>query len=207
MLTLEQIGRWLAVLAGSAWDATLWFADLARTVAQATSRDHLEGAAVMALILLGPSLVFGLVRGFWQGLRIEWRHYRQRPRVIDGDTIEIRGERIRLFAIDTPEIGQPWWDEDGARHDAGRLAKEALADLVDGRRLSVRVLREDQYRRSIAIVKVDGRDIGRILVSRGWAFASPGSDRYRRTQAAAKRRKKGLWRGALDMPWDYRSAA
>lgn len=206
-LTLDQISQWLALLVNSIGDGAARLVELAGMIARAVTSDHLEGAAVMALLLLGPSLIIGLLSGFWEGLRIEWRQYRGQPRVIDGDTVEIRGERIRLFGIDTPEIGQPWWDEDGERRDAGRLSMEALSELVNGRRLSVRVLSEDQYRRSVAIVKVDRRDIGRLLVSRGWAFASPGSNRYRRTQASAKRQKKGLWRGELEMPWEYRAAA
>lgn len=206
-MTLDQIKQWLALLADLIGDGVIRLVDLAGAITRAISSDHLEGAAVMAFFLLGPSLLIGFFTGFWQGLRIEWRQYRGQPRVIDGDTIEVHGERIRLFGIDTPETGQPWWDKDGEQQDAGRLSMEALSALVKGRRLSVRVLREDQYRRSVAIVKVDRRDIGRLLVSRGWAFASPGSDRYRRTQASAKRQKKGLWRGELEMPWEYRAAA
>jgi len=140
-------------------------------------------------------------------LRIEWRHYRGRPRVIDGDTLEIRGERIRLFGVDAPEGGQPWWDEDGREQDAGRSSSDALATLVEGKRLAVKVLREDQYQRSVAIVKVDGRDVARSLVSQGWAFASPGSSRYRRAENAARRRRRAFWRGEVTMPWDYRAAA
>jgi len=176
-------------------------------ISEATTVDHIEGAALMALVLLGPGLMIGLFRGFWEGLRIEWRQYQGKPRVIDGDTLEIRGERIRLFGVDTPEIGQPWWNDDGEQRDGGALAKEALSALVDGRKLTVNVLREDQYRRSIAIVKVDRRDIARVLVRQGWAFASPGSARYRRTQQSAKRRKRGFWRGEITMPWDYRAMA
>ncbi|MGI9437355.1 MAG: thermonuclease family protein [Geminicoccaceae bacterium] len=206
-MTLDQIGQWFAGLAGLLWDIALWLVDGILAIGQQVTGDHIEGAGVMALILLGPSLVIGVLGGFWEGLRIEWRHYREQPIVIDGDTLDVRGERLRLFALDTPEMGQPWWDKEGRDHDAGRLAKEALERLVQGRRLSVRVLREGKYGRSIAIVRVDGRDIGRLLVSRGWAFAAPGSRRYQRAQAAARRRRKGLWRGELQMPWDYRAAA
>ncbi|MGI9420593.1 MAG: thermonuclease family protein [Geminicoccaceae bacterium] len=188
-------------------DGVLGLVELLHSLAAATTADHLEGAAVMALVLLGPSLAIGLVKGFWQGLRIEWRHYRGRPRVIDGDTLEIRGERIRLFGIDAPELGQPWWTEDGDERDAGALSRDALTKLVGGKRLAVNVLREDQYRRTIAIVKVDGRDVARALVGQGWAFASPGSARYRRTEASARRRRRGLWRGEVNRPWDYRAAA
>ena len=204
---MEQIGQWLHTLWSLIEEGFLRLVELAIALVRATTADHLEGAAIMALILLGPSLLMGLAGGFWQGLRIEWRQYQGQPRVIDGDTLEIRGERIRLFGVDTPELGQPWWDGDGREQDAGLSAKEALSELVEGKRLAVNVLREDQYRRSVAIVKVDGRDVARSLVKRGLAFASPGSSRYRRTEKSARRRRRGFWQGEVMMPWDFRKAA
>jgi endonuclease YncB( thermonuclease family) len=138
---------------------------------------------------------------------MEWRQHQGKPRVVDGDTLELRGERIRLFGVDAPELGQPWWDDGGREQDAGQSARDALAMLVQGKRLAVTVLREDQYRRSVAIVKVDGRDVARLLVSQGWAFAAPGSSRYRRTENAARRRRRGFWQGDVMMPWDFRAAA
>ncbi len=204
---MERIRQWLEALGVFLTDGIDLMLRLLSSLIDATTADHLVGAAVMALILLGPSLALGLAGGFWEGLRIEWRRYRGQPRVIDGDTLDIRGERIRLFGIDTPELGQPWWDKDGNEHDAGVSARDALASLIDGKRLSVKVLREDKYRRSLAIVKVDGRDIARSLVRRGWAFASPGSTRYRRTENAARRRRRGFWRGEVMMPWEFRAAA
>ncbi len=204
---MEQIGQWLRTLWSLIEEGALWLVDLAIALLDATTSDHLEGAAIMAAILLGPSLALGLVGGFWQGLRMEWRQYRGQPRVIDGDTLEIRGESVRLFGIDAPELGQPWWDEDGREQDAGLSSKEALSAMVEGKRLAVNVLREDQYQRTIAIVKVDGRDIARLLVKQGLAFASPGSNRYRRTEKSARRRRRGFWQGDVMMPWDFRKAA
>ncbi|MDH3660716.1 MAG: hypothetical protein OEU92_11960 [Alphaproteobacteria bacterium] len=64
-VSMEQIAQWL----GSFWlmieEALLGLLDLAIALADATTADHLEGAAVMALILLGPSLAVGLINGFW----------------------------------------------------------------------------------------------------------------------------------------------
>lgn len=206
-MTLDQIIQELGVIRQVLEDAFFLLWQFFLQLTSGITQDHLEGALVMTVIFLGPSLVIGLLSGFWEGLRIEWQQFRERPRVIDGDTLEIRGERLRLFAVDTPEMGQPWWDEDGEHQDAGFLAKELLSKLVKGSRLSVRVLREDKYGRSLAIVKVNGRDVAKRLVSQGYAFASPGNNRYRRAHAAAKRGKKGFWRGDLQMPWDYRAAA
>ena len=176
-------------------------------IVRATTADHLEGAAVMAVILLGPPLVVGLVRGFWQGLRIEWSQYRGKPRVIDGDTLEVRGQRIRLFGVDAPELGQPWRDAKDAEHDAGNAAKAALSSLIEGKRITVKALHEDQYKRLVAVVKVNGRDVARSLVIQGWAFAAPGSKRYRRIGQSARRRRRGFWKGQITMPWDYRAPA
>jgi endonuclease YncB( thermonuclease family) len=202
---MDQISSSLDGWANALLDLLLWLLDLARAAAGHVTQDHLEGAFVVTVLFLGPSLVIGLLSGFWEGLRIEWRRLREIPRVIDGDTIEIRGENIRLFAADAPEMGQPWWDDDGRQQDAGLIARDALETLVKGRRLSVKVLREDQYQRSVAIVKVDGRDLAKSLVSQGLAFAAPGSSRYKRTEMSARRRKKGFWRGEVQMPWDYRA--
>lgn len=92
-------------------------------------------------------------------------------RVIDGDTVEVTttGERIRLANIDTPEAGK------GARCTAERRASDAAT--AETRRLirSARELRVertgeiDRYGRTIAYVRIDGRDLGAALVSSGHA--------------------------------------
>ncbi|MGB8526343.1 MAG: thermonuclease family protein [Rhodoplanes sp.] len=50
--------------------------------------------------------------------------------VIDGDTIEIHGQRIRLFGIDAPESSQLCVRPTGERWRCGQRASFALADRV-----------------------------------------------------------------------------
>jgi endonuclease YncB( thermonuclease family) len=50
--------------------------------------------------------------------------------VIDGDTIEIHGQRIRLHGIDAPESGQTCLDADGRTWRCGQRAALALQDLI-----------------------------------------------------------------------------
>ena len=53
------------------------------------------------------------------------------PRIIDGDTIEVSGERIRLHGIDTPETNQRCLDRSRKRWDCGRRATAALKNLIE----------------------------------------------------------------------------
>ena len=52
--------------------------------------------------------------------------------VIDGDTLEIHGQRIMLHSIDTPESGQHCYIG-GKRWRCGKAAANVLADLIDRR--------------------------------------------------------------------------
>ena len=61
-----------------------------------------------ALLLLVPSVAGTDITG--------------KPRVIDGDTFEIAGERIRLHGIDAPETQQTCKDNDGKEWRCGQDA-------------------------------------------------------------------------------------
>src|SRR5262245_33962091 len=52
--------------------------------------------------------------------------------VIDGDTLEISGTRIRLWGIDAPEIKQSCEGRDKQIYECGRAAADALSDLTRG---------------------------------------------------------------------------
>jgi endonuclease YncB( thermonuclease family) len=91
-------------------------------------------------------------------------------RVIDGDTIEntVTGERIRLANIDTPETGARAQCE--AEREAGERAERAARNLIGGATVSIAPTgRTDSYGRTIARVRVDGQDMGQILINRGLA--------------------------------------
>lgn len=88
--------------------------------------------------------------------------------VIDGDTVDIAGERIRIANIDTPEIHHAQCD---AERRLGEVAKSRVAELLSAGEIVV--LRgdpgtgrmKDRHGRTLAVVSVDGHDIGEILIA------------------------------------------
>jgi hypothetical protein len=94
-----------------------------------------------------------------------------RARVVDGDTIEIGGTRIRLFGIDAPEGGQTCARESGAVYDCGAEASRALAALVARGRTVCDPKDIDRFKRPVAVCYTRGLDLGAELVFQGWAAA------------------------------------
>ncbi len=91
------------------------------------------------------------------------------PRVIDGDTLEIDGTRIRLHGIDTPETKQTC-QRDEIDWLCGQEASKALRDYVGGADLRCERLDTDRYGRMVAkCFQPSGTDIGEWMVSNGWA--------------------------------------
>lgn len=89
--------------------------------------------------------------------------------VIDGDTIRIRGETIRMMDIDAPETRQA---KCASELERGNRATQRLIQLLNSGQVSVvrRGSRDvDQYGRSLRIVQVNGRSAGDVLVSEGLA--------------------------------------
>ena len=127
-----------------------------------------------------------------------------RASVIDGDTIEVGGERIRLHGIDAPEREQ-LCRAGGKNLRCGRQVSRALADRVDGRLVVCEEQDRDRYGRIVALCRADGQDLGAWLVSQGWALAYRRySTAYVSEEASAKAARRGLWRGAFVPPWDWR---
>ena len=123
-------------------------------------------------------------------------------RVLDGDTIEIGSERVRLWGIDAPEGRQTCLDG-SRRWPCGRRAAQALAGRIDGR--SVMCEERDHDGRIIAVCRHGGRDVNAWLVREGWALAYRRYTRaYVEEESAAKAARRGLWRGEFVRPWDWR---
>ncbi len=124
--------------------------------------------------------------------------------VIDGDTLEIHGQRIRLDGVDAPERrqlcrldGKPW--------QGGKDAANALAEKIARRPVTCEDLGRDRYKRIIARCTVAGEDLEKWMVANGWALA------YRRysldyvdQEAEAQAARRGIWASEFVKPWEWR---
>lgn len=125
--------------------------------------------------------------------------------VIDGDTIDVAGRRIRLIGIDAPESAQSCTDSLKRSWSCGRAATRALVDLVAGRELACASSGLDRYRRVLAVCRLpDGSDVNAWLVRQGWALAYGYTTPYVSEEAEARAQRRGIWTGTFIAPWEWR---
>ncbi len=126
--------------------------------------------------------------------------------IIDGDTLEIHGTRIRLWGIDAPESSQLCRGEDSLQYRCGAKAANDLAAFIAGRPVTCIPISLDRYRRTVATCSVDGIDLGKWLVSSGLALDWPQYSRgkYDTAQQQAEHAGRGIWTGSYVDPWLYR---
>ena len=128
-------------------------------------------------------------------------------RVVDGDTLEVAGTRIRLFGIDAPEAGQSCRDHAGRVWDCGAHATRRLADLAVGK-LRCEARDTDRYGRVVARCTAAGRDLAAVLVAEGAVFAYERYSReYLAAEAQARAAGRGLWAGPAERPHLVRAGA
>lgn len=130
-----------------------------------------------------------------------------RASIIDGDTLEIQDQRIRLWGVDAPESRQICNQPSGA-YRCGQTAANQLDQWIAGRPVSCVEDSRDRYRRMVARCEVGGEDVGAWLVRRGYAVRYPeyAGAAYMVQEVAARRDRAGVWSGAFDYPWDWRRA-
>lgn len=126
------------------------------------------------------------------------------PRVIDGDTVEIAGEKIRLLGIDAPEARQ-YCKIKTTEYPCGVMATAWLVKKTMDKTIRCLGNERDRYGRIIATCHVDGANLNAEIVRAGWALAyRQYSLDYIGDEATAKDARIGIWRGQFVSPWEWR---
>lgn len=126
--------------------------------------------------------------------------------VIDGDTLEMTGTRIRLIGIDAPESaqsctrkGKPW--------ACGKEATATLREIIGSAKLTCTAQGTDAYGRTLAVCATPVFDVGREMVRRGMAVASRDAPYdYESAAEIARQMRFGLWQGEFQQPDEWRAA-
>ena len=125
--------------------------------------------------------------------------------MIDGDTLEMHGNRIRLFAMDAPEGRQTCTAADGKAWRCGTAAARALDAMTAGKTVTCSQRDTDRYGRIVAVCKVSGKDLGAELVSQGLAVAYRAYGRdYIEAENIARKAGIGMWSGDFQNPAEWR---
>lgn len=127
-------------------------------------------------------------------------------RAVDGDTLDFSGTRVRLHAIDAPELEQTC-RKSGGEWACGSDAKAALAQIVDGAEIICSGSETDVYGRLVATCWQGELDIGLAMIEAGLATSLlNGGSRYSAAEALRKTHHVGIWAGEFQAPAEWREA-
>ncbi|MXO89743.1 thermonuclease family protein [Pontixanthobacter aquaemixtae] len=126
--------------------------------------------------------------------------------VIDGDTLDLTGTRVRLMGIDAPEAGQTCKRED-AEWQCGKEATDFLKLILQNNEVECRTTGRDTYARLLAFCSSGGHDLGLGLVGAGLAVVSnDGPEEYKLAQEIRITHKIGIWGSEFQTPAEWRAS-
>lgn len=133
----------------------------------------------------------------------QWRAEAADIRIVDGETLALGEQVVRLAGMAAPMRGEICRRGDGETFDCGGASAAALMRLVTGRPVTCRITGRDAFGRGIGQCEAGGTDLGRTLVSGGYAVATGSA--MRNAEAAARQHGNGLWANRSGTPQDWRS--
>ena len=134
-------------------------------------------------------------------------------KIIDGDTIKINSNKIRLHGIDAPETKQKCKKERlksfffslDIDYPCGKISTNNLIRKVNNQIIKCYIKDIDRYKRFIGECYKENTNLNAWLVKNGYAVAyRKYSKKYISNEIYAKKNELGVWQGEFDMPWDYR---
>jgi endonuclease YncB( thermonuclease family) len=162
------------------------------------------GGVVFLLIVL---LAIQYFKPEWTGVVVDpSRRDANAYHAIDGDSFRAGDTEIRLHGIDAPEYRQSCRDDTGKQHSCGKLARDALSNLIRIRTVNCSIVDRDRYGRQVSVCRDGTLDINREMVRLGWAIAyRKHALNYVPAEREAKAARRGIWAWEFERPEDYRA--
>ena len=125
-------------------------------------------------------------------------------KIIDGDSINMNSDKIRLHGIDAPERKQRCIFEK-KQWPCGKKSTIELKKLINNQIVKCIVKDIDIYNRYVATCSVNKIDINKMMVKKGWAIAYRYySKDYIKEEEYANKNKLGIWKGKFEEPYLFR---
>ena len=132
-------------------------------------------------------------------------------KVIDGDTINLNGVKIRFSGIDAPETKYRGQNQNcilaGSVINCGLISKQYLSNLIGKQKVNCKIEKKpDQFRRKLGECFINKKSLSRLMVKNGYAFDYPkySQNKFAKEQEYAKKNKIGLWNMQFEYPWIFR---
>lgn len=128
-------------------------------------------------------------------------------RVVDGDTLVVKGVRVRLWGIDAPEAKQTGRTEDGKDVPIGVDATKRLRWLIGEKPVSFTIVDKDKYERPVVRAYVGSLELNEQMVRDGYAHDWPqfSGGEYSFLHDWAKEMRLGIWQYEHEAPWLWRN--
>lgn len=150
----------------------------------------------LALVLLGLAAVWLLTWLDPLPARISGRAV-----AVDGDTLRLGEDRIRLLGIDAPELDQACQNGSGGKWRCGLEARNTLTTIVRTGEIDCQPYRLDIYGRWLARCWRGEEDLAASLMSAGMAISR---NAYRDEENTARTARLGVWQGPFIDPGAWR---
>jgi endonuclease YncB( thermonuclease family) len=128
----------------------------------------------------------------------------------DGDTLTLGSVKIRLAAVDAPELSQSCSTSTGAAWPCGIAARDGLVALIGGGLVTCQLEpKPDRYGRRVGTCStLSHGNLNRAMVWSGLAvpYLEYGGERYAADEAKARAAHRGIWSGSFVTPAEYRAA-
>lgn len=130
-------------------------------------------------------------------------------RVIDGDSLDLEGAKIRLVGVDAPEVKQTCFKSGGEQYNCGLDSKEFLSNIAEGKDGKCFYNQKDIYQRFLAVCIVADTIVNQALLKSGMAviydYSKPDATNLE-LEKRAREQKIGIWQGEFQLPKDYRKS-